>query len=81
MDDVNTRVRKVLAAKLHIDEARVTPAARIAEDLQASSLDTVEAIMAIEDEFGLEIPDAAADEIKTVGDVIVFVEKKMLTGV
>lgn len=76
MDAVSTRVRQILAATLQIDEARVVRAARILEDLRASSLDTVDAIMAIEDAFHVEISDAAAAEMRTVGDVIAFVEKK-----
>ena len=76
MDAATIRIRQILAATLQIDEARVVPAARILEDLGASSLDTVDAVMEIEDAFHVEISDAAAAELRTVGDVIAFVEKK-----
>ena len=66
-------VRDILVAQLDLDADKVTGEAGIAEDLGADSLDVVELLMAIEDEFGVEIPDEEIENIKTVGDLVNFI--------
>ena len=68
--DVLERVRKVVARQLGVEPRRVTENARLIEDLGADSLDTVELVMAFEEEFDVEIPDDVAEHIETVGDVV-----------
>lgn len=68
------RVRQVLQKVMVIDGARLTDDARLVEDLEATSLDRIEIIMALEDEFGIEISQDAAETIKSVGDVVRFVQ-------
>ena len=68
-------VKQIIAEQLGVDEAEVTPTASFVDDLGADSLDTVELVMAFEEEFGCEIPDDAAETILTVGDAIKFLEK------
>lgn len=68
------RVRCVLQKVMVIDGARLTDDARLVEDLEAASLDRIEAIMALEEEFGIEIPQDAAESVRTVGDLVRFVE-------
>ena len=75
MNDVATEVRDILVFHLGADERRLTDDARLSEDLGADSLDTVELVMAFEEEFGCEIPDDAAETILTVGDATKFLEK------
>jgi acyl carrier protein len=70
------RVRQVLQKVMVIDGARLTDEARLVEDLEATSLDRIEAIMALEEEFGIEIPQDAAESIRTVGDLVRFVEAR-----
>jgi acyl carrier protein len=72
---IAARVKELIALHLGIDGAKVTPDARIIEDLGADSLDAVELIMAAEDEYGIEIPDEAAEKLVTVGDVIAYLQK------
>ncbi len=69
------RVKKVIVEKLGVDEAKVVPAARFREDLEADSLDLVELIMAFEDEFGGEISDEEAQNITTVGEAVEYLGK------
>ncbi|TDT70440.1 acyl carrier protein [Hypnocyclicus thermotrophus] len=69
------RVKAVIVDQLGVDESQVTLEASFVDDLGADSLDTVELIMAFEEEFGIEIPDEDAEKIKTVKDVIDYVEK------
>ena len=71
--EIETRVKKVLAEQLAVDEAQVVPDARFAEDLNADSLDLVEVVMDLEDQFGLKIPDDDARELTTVGKAIDYV--------
>jgi len=75
MSDVNDRVRKIVVEHLGVDESKVTENASFIDDLGADSLDTVELVMAFEEEFNCEIPDDTAETILTVGDAIKFLEK------
>ena len=70
MSDVAERVKKVVIENLGVDAEKVTPEASFIDDLGADSLDTVELVMAFEEEFGIEIPDDAAEKIQTVGNAI-----------
>jgi acyl carrier protein len=75
MSDVAERVKKIVVEHLNVDGEKVTGNASFIEDLGADSLDTVELVMAFEEEFGIEIPDDAAESIVTVGDAVKFIEK------
>ncbi len=68
------KIRAILAEQLDIEEDEITMESNIAEDLGADSLDVVDLIMSIEDEFGLEVPDDQVENIKTVGDVVSYIE-------
>ena len=74
MSDISTRVKKIVVEHLGVDEAKVTEGASFIDDLGADSLDTVELVMAFEEEFGCEIPDDAAEKIQTVKDAISYIE-------
>ncbi len=69
------KVKAILCEQLDVDEDKVTMDADIQEDLGADSLDVVDLIMSFEDEFGVEIPDEAVEEIKTVGDIVNYIEQ------
>ena len=75
MSDVAERVKKIVVDHLGVEGDKVKPEASFIDDLGADSLDTVELVMAFEEEFGIEIPDDAAETIQTVGDAINFVQK------
>jgi len=75
-DDVASKVKKIVADHIGMDEAKVTEEAAFIDDLGADSLDTVELVMAFEEEFGSEISDSEAEKILTVGDAIKFIENK-----
>ena len=75
-DDVASKVKKIIADHLGVDGAKVTEEASFIDDLGADSLDTVELVMAFEEEFGSEISDSEAEKIITVGDAIKFIENK-----
>jgi acyl carrier protein len=75
MSDVAERIKKIVVEHLDVDAAKVTESASFIDDLGADSLDNVELVMAFEEEFGVEIPDDAAETIQTVGDAVKFVEK------
>ena len=75
--EIDTRVRKVLAEQLAVDEAQVVPDARFAEDLNADSLDLVEAVLALEEEWDIEIPEDEMEQIKTLGAAIDVVATKL----
>ena len=75
-DDVAGKVKKIVADHLGIDDAKVIEEASFIDDLGADSLDTVELVMAFEEEFGSEISDSEAEKILTVGDAIKFIENK-----
>ena len=74
-DNIEGRVKKIVAEHLDVDEAKVNTDASFIDDLGADSLDIVELVMAFEEEFGVEIPDDAAETILTVGDAVRFLEK------
>ncbi len=74
--DVSSKVKKMVADHLGVEEAKVTEEANFIDDLGADSLDTVELVMAFEEEFGSEISDTEAEKILTVGDAIKFIETK-----
>ena len=75
MSDVAERVKKIVVEHLGVDADKVKAEASFIDDLGADSLDTVELVMAFEEEFGIEIPDDAAESIQTVGDAVKFIEK------
>ena len=74
--DVSSKVKKMVADHLGVEEIKVTEEANFVDDLGADSLDTVELVMAFEEEFGSEISDSEAEKILTVGDAIKFIESK-----
>ncbi len=73
-EDVSGRVSKIVVEHLGVDESKVTSNASFIDDLGADSLDTVELVMAFEEEFGCEIPDDAAEKILTVKDAIDYIQ-------
>jgi acyl carrier protein len=75
MSDAADRVKKIVVEHLGVDDSKVTDNASFIDDLGADSLDTVELVMAFEEEFGLEIPDEAAEKILTVKDAIAYIEE------
>ena len=74
MSEIQEQVKKIVVDHLGIDEAKVVPEAKFIDDLGADSLDTVELVMAFEEEFGIEIPDDAAENIQSFGDAVKFIE-------
>ena len=78
MSDNNAdRVKKIIISQLNVSEEQVTPGANFIDDLGADSLDQVELVMALEEEFGNEIPEEEAEKLQTVGSVIEYVEKNL----
>ncbi|MGB6534386.1 MAG: acyl carrier protein [Xanthobacteraceae bacterium] len=75
MSDIAERVKKIVVDNLGVDPDKVTENASFIDDLGADSLDTVELVMAFEEEFNCEIPDDTAETILTVGDAVKFLEK------
>jgi len=75
MSDIATRVQGLVAEKLGVDAEKVTLKSSFIDDLGADSLDTVELVMAFEEEFGIEIPDAAAEKITTVEAAVKYIEE------
>ncbi len=73
MSDIAERVKKIVVEHLGVDESKVTDSASFIDDLGADSLDTVELVMAFEEEFGCEIPDDAAEKILTVKDAVDYI--------
>ncbi|CUS33939.1 MAG: acyl carrier protein [Nitrospira sp.] len=76
MATVDERVKKIIAEQLGVEEDEVTPEASFVEDLGADSLDTVELVMALEEEFSIEIPDEDAEKILTVGKALDYIKEK-----
>ena len=68
------KVKKIIVDQLDVEEDKVTEAARITDDLGADSLDVVDLLMSIEDEFGVEVPDDEIENIKTVGSLVSYIE-------
>ena len=79
MSNVNDKVRSIIAEQLGVKPEEVTPQASFIDDLGADSLDTVELVMALEEEFGIEIPDEDAEKMTTVGDALKYVQEKSAT--
>ena len=75
MAAVEEKVKQIIVEQLGVDEGEVTPNASFVDDLGADSLDTVELVMAFEEEFDLEIPDEDAEKITTVGDAISYIKE------
>jgi acyl carrier protein len=73
---IEGRVREIIVEQLGVTPEQVTPNTKFIEDLGADSLDTVELVMAFEEEFGVEVPDEEAEKLQTVGDVIKYIEDK-----
>ena len=76
MSDITERVKKIVVEHLGVEKDKVVESASFVDDLGADSLDTVELVMAFEEEFGSEISDSEAEKILTVGDAIKFIESK-----
>ena len=74
MSEVADKVKKIVVDQLGVSEEQVTPEAKFIEDLGADSLDQVELVMALEEEFHSEIPDEEAEKLKTVGEAIAYIE-------
>ena len=74
MSDTAERVKKIVVDHLNVDADKVTDNASFIEDLGADSLDTVELVMSCDEEFGIEIPDDAAESIVTVGDAVKYID-------
>ena len=75
MADTYGEIKEVIVELLNVDESKVTPEARFREDLEADSLDLVELIMSLEEEFGMEISDEDAERIQKVSDAVEFIEE------
>lgn len=76
-DDIFTRVQKIVKEQLEVELSEVKPEANFANDLGADSLDTVELVMALEEEFDIEIPDEAAEKITTVQEAVDYISNKV----
>ncbi len=76
MADIESRVRDIIGNELGVEPSKVTAEASFVEDLGADSLDTVELVMAFEEEFGIEIPDEDAEKMETVGDAVTYLARK-----
>ncbi|MDE0359317.1 MAG: acyl carrier protein [Gammaproteobacteria bacterium] len=74
-DSIEGRVKDIIVTELGVEEDQVTAEASFMEDLGADSLDTVELVMAFEEEFGIDIPDSDAEQMRTVGDAIGYIRK------
>ena len=77
MSDISDRVKKIVVEHLNVDEEKIADDASFIDDLGADSLDTVELVMAFEEEFDIEIPDDAAETIQTFGDAVKFINDNM----
>lgn len=74
LSDTLNRIKKIVLEQLNAEESAITESASFIDDLGADSLDIVELVMALEDEFGIDIPDEEAEKLKTVGDAIKYIE-------
>lgn len=75
--NVEEKVKEIIADQLGVKKIEIKPESSFVDDLGADSLDTVEIVMALEEEFGIEIPDEDAEKISTVGDAIKYIEEKI----
>ena len=75
-ESIEKKVKDIIVEQLGVNAEQVTPEAKFIEDLGADSLDTVELVMAFEEEFNVEVPDEEAEKLQTVGDVIKYIEDK-----
>ena len=73
---IDQRVKEIIVNQLNVNEEQITPTASFLDDLGADSLDTVELVMAFEEEFNVEVPDEEAEKLQTVGDVVKYIEDK-----
>ncbi|MBT8037863.1 MAG: acyl carrier protein [Akkermansiaceae bacterium] len=73
MSDIESKVKDIIVEQLGVSADQVKPEAKFIEDLGADSLDTVELVMAFEEEFGIEVPDEDAEKLQSVGDVVTYV--------
>jgi acyl carrier protein len=80
MADIEQKVKDIIINELGVEAEKVTPEASFVEDLGADSLDTVELVMAFEEEFGMEIPDEEAEKLQTVGDAINYISSHAQQG-
>jgi acyl carrier protein len=74
-NNIEARVKHIIVEQLGVNDDQVTPEAKFVEDLGADSLDTVELVMAFEEEFEIEVPDEEAEKLQSVGDVIEFITR------
>ena len=75
MEEIFERIRSLLASQLDIEEDRITMDSSFVEDFEADSLDVVDMVMSLEDEFGIEVPDEAVENFHTVGDLVRYVDE------
>ncbi len=73
--NITEKVRDIIVQQLGVNPEQVTPEAKFIEDLGADSLDTVELVMAFEEEFGIDVPDEEAEKLQSVGDVVRYIEE------
>ncbi len=74
-DNIESKVKEIIVELLGVEADKVTTDAKFIEDLGADSLDTVELVMAFEDKFGIEVPDEEAEKLKSVADVVAYINK------
>jgi len=80
LKEITEKVKQIISEQLGVEEAEVTSTASFVDDLGADSLDTVELVMALEENFDIEIPDDAAEKIRTVQDAIDYIDKHSKVG-
>lgn len=75
--DIEAKVKQIVMDKLGVEESQIVPSANFIEDLRADSLDTVELVMAFEEEFSISIPDEDQDKLRTVGQAVDYLKEKL----